>query len=70
MKMMLGDELQVLLLLSFSLDSCDTLVVSLSNSTPQDVITLDRVNDNMFNEDIRKKPEYQLSPRPLLSNIM
>ncbi|CAL8167684.1 unnamed protein product [Prunus armeniaca] len=41
MKMVLDDELQALVLLSSLPDSWDTLVVSLSNSAPQGVLTLD-----------------------------
>ncbi|CAL9016332.1 unnamed protein product, partial [Prunus brigantina] len=43
MKMVLDDELQALVLLSSLPDSWDTLVVSLSNSAPQGVLTLDIV---------------------------
>lgn len=51
MKMVLEDELQALLLLSSLPDNWDTLVVSLSNSIPQGVLTLDIVKDSMFNEE-------------------
>lgn len=55
MKMVLEDELQALLLLSSLPDNWDTLVVSLSNSAPQGVLTLDIVKDSMFNEESRWK---------------
>ncbi|KAI5345007.1 hypothetical protein L3X38_012884 [Prunus dulcis] len=57
MKMVLDDELQALVLLSFLPDSWDTLVVSLSNSAPQGVFTLDIVKDSMFNEEARRKEQ-------------
>ncbi|KAI5335776.1 hypothetical protein L3X38_025910 [Prunus dulcis] len=47
MKMVLNDELQALMLLSSLPDSWDTLVVSLSNSAPQGVLTLDIIKDSM-----------------------
>ncbi|KAI5327124.1 hypothetical protein L3X38_026520 [Prunus dulcis] len=57
MKMVLDDELQALVLLSSLPDSWDTLVVSLSNSAPQGVLTLDIVKDSMFNEEARRKEQ-------------
>ncbi|KAI5315217.1 hypothetical protein L3X38_044393 [Prunus dulcis] len=57
MKMVLDDELQALVLLSSLPDSWDTLVVSLSNSAPQGVLTLDIVKENMFNEEARRKEQ-------------
>ncbi|CAL9003904.1 unnamed protein product [Prunus brigantina] len=47
MKMVLDDELPALVLLNFLPDSWDTLVVSLSNSAPQGVLTLDIVKDSI-----------------------
>jgi gag-polypeptide of LTR copia-type/Zinc knuckle len=55
MKMILNEELHILILLSSLLDSWETLVVSLSNSTPNDVVTLTMVKDNMLNEELRRK---------------
>ena len=55
MKLELDDEVQNLLLLSSLLDSWETLVVSFSNSTPNSVITINIVKDNMFNEEARRK---------------
>lgn len=57
MKMVLEHELQALLLLSSFPDNWDTLVVSLSNSAPQCVLTLDIVKDSMFNEESRQKEQ-------------
>ena len=50
MKLELDDEVQTLLLLSSLPDSWETLVVSLSNSASNGVITVNMVKDNMFNE--------------------
>ncbi|BBH02189.1 hypothetical protein Prudu_012686 [Prunus dulcis] len=55
MKMVLDDELQALMLLSSLPDSWDTLVVSLSNSAAQGLLTLDIVKDSMFNEEAKRK---------------
>ena len=55
MKLELDDEVQVLLLLSSLPDSWETLVVSLSDSTPNGVITINMVKDNMFNEEAKRK---------------
>ena len=55
MKLELDDEVHDLLLLSSLSDSWETLVVSLSNSAPNGVITINMVKDNMFNEEARRK---------------
>lgn len=55
MKMVLLDELQALLLLSSLPESWETLVVSLSNSTPNDVVTLSKVTKSLLNEETRRK---------------
>ena len=55
MKLELDDEVHALLLLSSLPDSWETLVVSLSNSTPNGVITVNRVKNNIFNEEARRK---------------
>ena len=55
MKLELDDEVQALLLLSSLPNSWKTLVVSLSNSSPNGVITVNMVKDNMFNEEARRK---------------
>ena len=55
MKLELDDEVQTLLLLSSLPDNWETLVVSLSNSTSNGVITVNMVKDNMFNEETRRK---------------
>ena len=55
MKLVLDDEVYALILLSSLPDSWETLVVSLSNSAPNGVITVNRVKDNIFNEETRRK---------------
>lgn len=55
MKLVLDDEVQLLLMLSSLPDSWETLVVSLSNSVPNGVMTIGMVKDNMFNEEVRRK---------------
>ena len=55
MKLELDDEVQTLLLLSSLPDSWETLVISLSNSAPNGVITVNMVKDNMFNEEAKRK---------------
>lgn len=55
MKLELDDEIHALLLLSSLLDSWETLVVSLSNSDPNGVITINMIKNNMFNEEVRRK---------------
>ena len=61
MKLALDDEVQALLVLSSLPDSWETLVVSLSNSSHNGAITMGMVNDNMFNEEARKKKEQGIS---------
>ena len=55
MKLIIDDELQALLLLSSLPDSWETLVVLLSNSTPNGVLQLSMVRDSLFNEETRRK---------------
>ena len=55
MKLVLDDEVYALILLSSLPDSWETLVVSLSNSAPNGVIIVNRVKDNIFNEETRRK---------------
>ena len=53
MKVVLDDELQALFLLSSLPDSWETLVVTISNSAPDGVLSLDVIKDSVFNEEIR-----------------
>lgn len=55
MKIILDDELQALFLLSSLPDSWETLVVTISNSAPDGVLSLDMIKDRMFNEETRRK---------------
>jgi hypothetical protein len=55
MKLVLDDEVQALLMLSSLPESWETLVVSLSNSAPNGVMTVGMVKDSMFNEETRRK---------------
>ncbi|KAM2780700.1 hypothetical protein COP1_015809 [Malus domestica] len=55
MKMTIEDELQALLLLGSLPDSWETFVVSVSNSAPTGVLTLDNVKNSLLNEEIRRK---------------
>jgi hypothetical protein len=57
MKLVLEDEVQALLMLSFLPDSWETLLVSLSNLVPNGVMTMVMVKDNMFNEEARRKEQ-------------
>ncbi|XP_015872272.3 retrovirus-related Pol polyprotein from transposon TNT 1-94 [Ziziphus jujuba] len=51
----LDDEKQALLLLSSLQDSWETLAVVLSNSAPNDKLTMLMVKDALFNEEARRK---------------
>jgi hypothetical protein len=57
MKLVLDDEVQALLMLSSLPDSWETLVVSLSNSAPNGVMTMVMVKDSMLNEEARRKEQ-------------
>ena len=54
-KLVSDDEVQELLLLSSLPDSYKTLVVSISNSAPNRLITLSMVTHIFFNENARKR---------------
>ncbi|CAA7026607.1 unnamed protein product [Microthlaspi erraticum] len=53
--MKIEDEMQALLLLSSLPESWDTLVVTLSNSAPEEKLTMDTVSDSLLNEETRRK---------------
>ncbi len=53
----LDDEVQTLLLFSSLPDSWDTLLVSISNSTQDGVLTLDQVKEALMNEEVRRKEQ-------------
>ena len=54
-EMKIDDELQTLLLLSSLPESWDTLVVTLSNSTPEGKLSMDSVTDSLLNEESRRR---------------
>uniref|UniRef100_A0A0D3BX80 CCHC-type domain-containing protein n=1 Tax=Brassica oleracea var. oleracea TaxID=109376 RepID=A0A0D3BX80_BRAOL len=53
--MKVDDEMEALLLLSSLPETWDTLVVTLSNSTPEGKLTMDTVTDSLLNEEVRRK---------------
>ena len=55
MKIVFDDELQALMLLSSLPESWETLVVTVSNSTPDGVVTMDQVTSSLLNEETRRK---------------
>ncbi|CAL9121196.1 unnamed protein product, partial [Musa textilis] len=69
MKMSLDDELQALLLLSSLPESWETLVVSLSNSAPDGIVTMSQVTSSLLNEELRRKTSAvsQIDSQALIS---
>ena len=55
MKMNIDDEMQASILLSSLLDSWETLVVRVSNSTLNGILTMEGVKDSLLNEETRRK---------------
>ena len=55
MKLELDDKVHAFLLLNSLLDNWETLMISLSNSASNGVITVNMVKDNMFNKKVRRK---------------
>ncbi|CAN1340873.1 Retrovirus-related Pol polyprotein from transposon TNT 1-94 [Linum perenne] len=55
MKIVLDDELQTLFLLSSLPDSWETLVVTISTSALDGVLSLDATKENILNEEIKRK---------------
>ena len=55
MKITFDYELQALLLLSSLPESWETLVVTVSNSAPDGVVTMSQVTNNLLNEETRRK---------------
>lgn len=55
MKMVLDDELQALLLFNSLSDNWETLMVSLSNSVSDGVVTMNQVTWSLLNEKTRRK---------------
>ena len=61
MKMNIGDEMQASILLSSLLNSWETLVLTVSNSTPNGILTMDIVKDGLLNEEARRKEKGESS---------
>lgn len=55
MNMVLDDELQALLLLSSLPDSWETLAISVINSAPDGVLSMNQVTASLLNEETRRK---------------
>ena len=65
-----NDELQALLFLSSLPDNYENLVVSLNNSTPNDVLQLATVKDSLFNEESRRKDMGKDNAQALVTKNM
>ena len=66
MKMNIDDEMQASLLLSSLPDSWETLMVTVSNFTPNRILTMESVKDNLLNEEARRKEKGESSSRVLV----
>ena len=66
MKMNIDDEMQASLLFSSLHDSWETLVVIVSNSTPNGTLTMESVKDSLLNEEARRKEKDESSFRVLV----
>ena len=55
MNMKIEDEMQALLLLGSLPDNWETFVITVSNSAPNGVLSMDNVKDNMMNEETKRK---------------
>ena len=66
MKRNIDDEMQSSLLLSSLPDSWETLVVKVSNSTLNEILTIESVKDNLLNEEARRKENVESSSRVLI----
>lgn len=58
MKLFLDDEVHALISLSSFSDSCETLVVILSNSIASDIFTLTMMKNDILNEANRRKEQH------------
>ena len=66
MKINIDDDMQTSLLLSSLSDSWETLVVVVSNSTPNEILTMESVKDNLLNEEDKRKEKCESSSRVLV----
>ena len=66
MKMNIDDGMQASLLLGSLLESWETLVVTVSNSTPNGILTMEIVKDSLLNKEARRKEKGESSSRVLV----
>ena len=66
MKMNVDDEMQASLLLSSLHDSWETMVVTDSNSTSNEILTMESVKDSLLNGEARRKEKGKSSSRVLV----
>lgn len=66
-RMTLDSEMQALLLLSSLPDSWEALVISLSDSVPDGVVTMDIVTSTLLNEEDRRKSSGMSSSDALVA---
>ena len=59
-KMNIDDKMQASLLLSSLPDSWETFVVTVSNSTPNEILTMENVKDSLLNERLEGKKNVNL----------
>ena len=64
-KINIDDGMQASLLLSSLPDSWETLVITVSNFTPNGILTMESVKDSLLNEEARKKEKSESSSRVL-----
>ena len=67
MKMNIDDKMQTSLLLSSLPDSWGTLMVTASNSSPNGVLTMRSVKNNLLNKETRGKEKGKFSSRVLVN---
>ena len=61
MKMNFDDEMQASLLLSSLHDCWETLVVTVSNPTPNEILTMESFKDSLPNEEAKRKEKGESS---------
>ena len=66
MKMNIVDEMQGSLLLSSLPDNWKTLVLTVSNSTPNGILTMESVKDSLLNEEASRKEKGESSSKVLV----
>ena len=66
MKMNIDDEMQSSILLSSLPNSWKTLVVTVSNSTPNGILTMESVKDSLLNEEAIRKEKGESSSEVLV----